>query len=104
MYETTVTLQGNLGTEVTSRVAGDSVARSRPRDGPTGSLLGGRLSGLAQLARERLQEGPGHRRVALHQRLEVPQRDSLADEFAVSGHRGCAGSPIDECDLAEVVP
>jgi single-strand DNA-binding protein len=28
MYETTVTLQGNLGTEVTSRVAGDSLVAS----------------------------------------------------------------------------
>ena len=44
--------------------------------------------GLAQHAGECLQQRPRHGRVALHKRLEVPQRDSLADEFAVSGHRG----------------
>lgn len=44
--------------------------------------------GLAQHAGECLQQRPRHGRVALHKRLEVPKGDSLADEFAVSGHRG----------------
>ena len=57
----------------------------------------------AELLRERLEQLPADRRVALDERAEVPEGEAPADQLARGGDRGRARALVDQGDLAEVV-
>src|SRR5512146_1292867 len=78
-----------------SAIAGGSALRARPR--------ARRLFGGAHAPRQRLQQLPRDRAVALHQRPELPVREAIAHQVRARHYRRRAGTSVDQRDLAEMV-
>src|SRR6185503_17242834 len=71
---------------------------SRSADPPRLAALG-----VADLARDGLEELPRDVGVVLDERAEIPRRHAVAAKLALGPDRGRALAVGDQCDLAEVV-